>query len=120
MGDKTAPQDIETIVRSMSPSIYVRKMPPSNREEYMTELAIQADLGQGLRPFCVTATAGTTSTTSVDPVPAIADIAGRYGLWLHVDAAYAGAAAIVPEFRGTLAGGRGRSRQPPPTGVVGG
>ena len=58
----------------------------------------------GLRPFCVVATVGTTSTTSIDPVPAIADIAGRHGLWLHVDAAYAGSAAIVPEFRHILDG----------------
>jgi aromatic-L-amino-acid decarboxylase len=66
--------------------------------------AIERDLAAGLRPFCVCATVGTTSTTSIDPVPAIADIAERYGLWLHVDAAYAGSAAIVPEFRHLLAG----------------
>ncbi|MBI2680003.1 MAG: amino acid decarboxylase [Candidatus Solibacter usitatus] len=66
--------------------------------------AIDRDLAAGLRPFCVCATVGTTSTTSIDPVPAIADIAERYGLWLHVDAAYAGSAAIVPEFRHLLAG----------------
>jgi aromatic-L-amino-acid decarboxylase len=66
--------------------------------------AIERDLAAGLRPFCVCATVGTTSTTSVDPVPAIADIAERFGLWLHVDAAYAGSAAIVPEFRHLLAG----------------
>jgi aromatic-L-amino-acid decarboxylase len=66
--------------------------------------AIERDLAAGLRPFCVCATVGTTSTTSVDPVPAIADITERYGLWLHVDAAYAGSAAIVPEFRHLLAG----------------
>jgi len=50
------------------------------------------------------ATVGTTSTTSIDPVPAIAEIAARYGLWLHVDAAYAGSAAIVPELRHILNG----------------
>lgn len=70
----------------------------------LLEQAIQADLAAGLRPFCVAATVGTTSTTSIDPVPAIADIAGRYNLWLHVDAAYAGGAAIVPELRHVLAG----------------
>jgi aromatic-L-amino-acid decarboxylase len=66
--------------------------------------AVEADLASGLRPFCVVATVGTTSTTSIDPVPAIADIAERNGLWLHVDAAYAGSAAIVPEFRHILDG----------------
>jgi aromatic-L-amino-acid/L-tryptophan decarboxylase len=66
--------------------------------------AIDADITAGLRPFCVVATVGTTSTTSIDPVPAIADIAERHGVWLHVDAAYAGAAAIVPELRGLLTG----------------
>jgi aromatic-L-amino-acid decarboxylase len=66
--------------------------------------AIQMDLNEGRRPFCVVATVGTTSTTSIDPVPAIADICERYGLWLHVDAAYAGSAAIVPEMQYILDG----------------
>jgi len=70
----------------------------------LLEEAIKADLAAGLRPFCISATVGTTSTTSVDPVPAIADIAERYKLWLHVDAAYAGSAAIAPEYRHLLAG----------------
>jgi aromatic-L-amino-acid decarboxylase len=47
---------------------------------------------------------GTTSTTSIDPVPQIADIAEKHGMWLHVDCAYAGAAAILPEQRHILAG----------------
>ena len=68
------------------------------------EAAIKEDLKAGWRPFCVVATVGTTSTTSVDPVPEIADVCRRYGLWLHVDAAYAGAAAILPEKRWSLAG----------------
>jgi aromatic-L-amino-acid/L-tryptophan decarboxylase len=66
--------------------------------------AVEADLAAGLRPFCVVATVGTTSTTSIDPVPAIAEIAARHGLWLHVDAAYAGSAAIVPQLRHILNG----------------
>ncbi|HZT38241.1 MAG TPA: pyridoxal-dependent decarboxylase [Bryobacteraceae bacterium] len=66
--------------------------------------AIERDIAAGKAPFCVVATVGTTSTTSIDPVREIAEIAGRYGLWLHVDAAYAGAAAIVPEFRYILDG----------------
>ena len=65
---------------------------------------IEEDIGQGHRPFCVVATVGTTSIASVDPVPAIADIAARFGLWLHVDAAYGGPAAILPEMRHVLDG----------------
>jgi aromatic-L-amino-acid decarboxylase len=52
----------------------------------------------------VVATVGTTSSTSVDPVPAIADLCERAGVWLHVDAAYAGSAAVCDEFRWALAG----------------
>ncbi len=68
------------------------------------EAAIEEDLAGGWRPFSVVATVGTTSTTSVDPVPAIADICRRYGLWLHVDAAYAGPVALLPEMRWVLEG----------------
>ena len=66
--------------------------------------AIEEDLAQGWRPFCVVATVGTTSTTSIDPVPAIADLCERHNLWLHVDAAYGGVAAILPEMRWVLDG----------------
>ena len=61
--------------------------------------AIEDDLEAGFMPICVIPTVGTTSTSSVDPVDAVADICEKYGLWLHVDAAYAGATAIIPEFR---------------------
>jgi aromatic-L-amino-acid decarboxylase len=66
--------------------------------------AIAQDRAAGLTPFAVTATTGTTSTTSIDPVPEIAEICEREGLWLHVDAAYGGSAAVAPEFRFVLAG----------------
>ncbi|MGA8523073.1 MAG: pyridoxal-dependent decarboxylase [Candidatus Dormiibacterota bacterium] len=66
--------------------------------------AIHEDVAAGVRPFAVVATAGTTSTTSVDPVPAIAELCEQHGLWLHVDAAYGGAAAIAPELRWVLDG----------------
>ena len=65
---------------------------------------IDEDRGAGRLPFCVVATVGTTSTTSIDPVPLIADVCEREGLWLHVDAAYAGSAAVVPELRHVLEG----------------
>jgi aromatic-L-amino-acid decarboxylase len=52
----------------------------------------------------VVATAGTTSSTSVDPVPEIAELCEHAGVWLHVDAAYAGSAAVCPEHRWALAG----------------
>jgi aromatic-L-amino-acid/L-tryptophan decarboxylase len=68
------------------------------------ESAIAADLREGLTPFAVVATVGTTSTTSIDPVPQIADVCANHGLWLHVDAAYAGSAAILPELRHILEG----------------
>ena len=68
------------------------------------EQAIKEDRANGWLPFCVVATTGTTSTTSIDPVPAIADICEREGLWLHVDAAYGGSAAVVPEMRWVLEG----------------
>ncbi len=65
---------------------------------------IREDIAAGRRPFCIVATVGTTSTTSVDPVAAIADIATRHSLWLHVDAAYAGVAGMLPEMRHVLDG----------------
>jgi aromatic-L-amino-acid decarboxylase len=63
------------------------------------EAAIRADLDAGNVPCFVTATVGTTGTNAMDPLPAIADICTRYGVWLHVDAAMSGSAAICPEFR---------------------
>lgn len=65
---------------------------------------IQEDRAAGLLPFCVIATIGTTSTASIDPVAEIAAIAEREKLWLHVDAAYAGPAAILPEYADLLKG----------------
>jgi aromatic-L-amino-acid decarboxylase len=71
------------------------------------EARIAEDRAAGYRPLAVVATAGTTGVASVDPVPAIAAITAREGLWLHVDAAYAGAVAVAPELRGVLAGVEG-------------
>jgi len=66
--------------------------------------AIVEDRRNGLLPIAVVATVGTTSTTSIDPVPAIADICERERLWLHVDAAYAGVAAMLPSHAHILDG----------------
>jgi aromatic-L-amino-acid decarboxylase len=66
--------------------------------------AIAEDRAAGARPIAVVATVGTTSTTSVDPVREIAEICSSEGLWLHVDAAYAGSAALCPEHRWILDG----------------
>jgi aromatic-L-amino-acid decarboxylase len=66
--------------------------------------AIAEDRRAGIVPMAVVATVGTTSTTSVDPVAAVADICEREQAWLHVDCAYAGSAAIVPECRHILDG----------------
>lgn len=63
------------------------------------DAAIERDRAAGALPCAVTATLGTTSMASVDPLPQIAEIAGRQRLWLHVDAAYAGSATIEPSFR---------------------
>ena len=60
---------------------------------------IAADVQDGLIPACVVATVGTTSSTAVDPLESIGQVCRRRGVWLHVDAAYGGTAAIVPELR---------------------
>ena len=61
--------------------------------------AIQADLEHGFTPCAVVATTGTTTTTALDPVKAIAEVVRQHGSWLHVDAALAGSAMILPECR---------------------
>jgi aromatic-L-amino-acid/L-tryptophan decarboxylase len=66
--------------------------------------AIAADRAAGRYPLAVVATVGTTSTSSIDPVPAIADVCEREHVWLHVDAAYAGVMGVAPEFRWVLDG----------------
>jgi len=66
--------------------------------------AIEEDKRAGFLPFCIVATVGTTSTSSIDPVPEIIPIVEEHAMWLHVDAAYAGSAAVVPELRHVLDG----------------
>jgi len=74
-------------------------MLPSKLEE-----AVIRDREKGLLPACVVATLGTTSSTAIDPLSDIGKICHCYGLWLHVDAAFAGTAAILPEKKGILKG----------------
>jgi aromatic-L-amino-acid decarboxylase len=78
------------------------RIPVNERFELLPDdlaAAITADRAAGLRPIGVVATIGTTSSTSVDPVAAVADITERERLWLHVDAAYAGVVALLPDRR---------------------
>jgi aromatic-L-amino-acid decarboxylase len=85
----------------------VKKIPTNERFELRIdalEEAIAADRAAGIRPMAMVGTIGTTSTTSSDPVAAMAKIARREGIWLHVDAAYAGVVAIIPELRGPFEG----------------
>ncbi len=85
----------------------LRKIPADDEFRMRPDLlhaAIAEDRKAGRLPIAVVATVGTTSTTSVDPVAAIADICEGEGLWLHIDAAYAGAAAMLDEHRHILDG----------------
>ena len=63
------------------------------------EHAIKEDIRSGKKPLCVVATIGTTGTLAIDPLKEIATITQKYGIWLHVDAAYAGSAMILPGYR---------------------
>ncbi|KAJ7969040.1 Tyrosine decarboxylase [Quillaja saponaria] len=71
------------------------------------ESTIQMDIENGLVPLFLCATVGTTSTTGVDPLGPLCDVAKDYGLWVHVDSAYAGSACICPEFRHFIDGVEG-------------
>jgi len=85
----------------------LRKIPTDSRFRMDTRAlaeAINEDKRNGYLPFCIVATVGTTSTSSIDPVAEIIPIGEEHAMWLHVDAAYAGSAAIVPELRHILAG----------------
>ena len=85
----------------------VSKIPTNDRFELRIddlERAIAADRAAGVRPIALVGTIGTTSTTSRDPIAEMARIARREGIWLHVDAAYAGVVAIIPERRAAFEG----------------
>jgi aromatic-L-amino-acid decarboxylase len=85
----------------------LRKIAVNERFEMRVDAladAIEEDLENGYVPICVIPTIGTTSSSSVDPVDAIADICEKHSIWLHVDTAYAGSAAILPEMQHYFAG----------------
>jgi len=77
----------------------LKRIVPENLEK-----TIMHDRKQGKVPLCVVATIGTTGTTSIDPLKEISDICKRHQLWLHVDAAMAGTALILPEYRWMIEG----------------
>jgi aromatic-L-amino-acid decarboxylase len=80
----------------------LRRVPVDDTRAMRSEAlaaALEEDRAAGRVPCCVVATVGTTSSTAVDPVRAIGEICRRAGVWLHVDGALAGNAAICPEFR---------------------
>jgi aromatic-L-amino-acid/L-tryptophan decarboxylase len=68
------------------------------------EKAIKSDLKKGYKPMCVVAALGTTGSTAVDSLEEISAICKKYNLWLHIDAAYAGSALILPEYRWMIKG----------------
>jgi aromatic-L-amino-acid decarboxylase len=68
------------------------------------EVHIKRDLEAGMKPCAVVATLGTTGTVSVDPLEDIAGICKKYGIWLHIDAAFAGSALLLPEYRWMIKG----------------
>ncbi|CAM0948450.1 unnamed protein product [Alopecurus aequalis] len=81
-----------------------REIPTRHQDMFAlspTELraSMQADVDAGLVPLFLCATVGTTQTTAVDPIGELCAVAARHGVWVHVDAAYAGSALVCPEFR---------------------
>lgn len=86
---------------------FLRKIPADDDFAMKAEAlahAIEADIAAGLTPACVTACIGGTGTGAIDPLRAIGEICAQHGIWLHVDAAWAGSALILPEWRHLLDG----------------
>ena len=65
---------------------------------------IVQDQADGFTPLCILATLGTTSTLAMDPIQSISEVAKAYNIWLHIDAAYAGSALILPEYKALITG----------------
>jgi glutamate/tyrosine decarboxylase-like PLP-dependent enzyme len=88
-------------------SDFLRK--PSALDDYTADVgamraAIENDLAAGLKPLAIVATAGTVATGAIDPIDQLADLANEFGLWLHVDGAYGGTAALVESLAPAFAG----------------
>jgi len=80
----------------------LRKLPVDERFALLPdalESAIAGDVTRGIEPLCAVATLGTTGSTAIDPLKRMGEICRKHGLWLHVDAAYAGTALLLPELR---------------------
>ena len=89
------------------PEANVREIPSNERQEMQVDALverIEADRTAGFTPFLVVASAGTTNTGAVDPLPEIADVSSRLGLWLHVDGAYGAFFALTERGRTALRG----------------
>ncbi len=85
----------------------VTKIPTDDRfqmDAHSLDKAVRNDLDEGIKPICVIPTIGTTATTSVDPISEVSEICKEHGIWMHVDAAYGGSAAVLPEMRPLFAG----------------
>ncbi|GJT41370.1 tyrosine decarboxylase 1-like protein [Tanacetum coccineum] len=95
------PKNIRHVLTSKSTNF---QLSPQSLDEM-----IKRDVEVGLVPMYLCATVGTTSTTAVDPLGPLTEVASAYNMWVHVDAAYAGSACICPEFRHFLNGIEGAS-----------
>lgn len=85
----------------------LRKIPVDEKYALKTEAlkeAIESDINKGMKPMAVVATIGTTGSTAVDPLKQIAEICSKYKIWLHVDAALAGTALLLPEYQWMIEG----------------
>tara|TARA_R110002051_G_scaffold73137_8_gene132792 strand:- start:109 stop:1536 length:1428 start_codon:yes stop_codon:yes gene_type:complete len=85
----------------------VIKIPTNDLLEMRPDLLlkqIESDIKDGFQPLCIVAALGTTGTMAMDPLEDISSIAQKFNIWLHVDAAYAGAAFLLPEYKGLMKG----------------
>ena len=85
----------------------VVKIPTNKNLELRADLLLQQvekDINEGFEPLCIVAAIGTTGTMAMDPLAEIAQIAEKFKIWLHVDAAYAGSALLLPEYQKLING----------------